>query len=152
MRSTHDEVDLELVVTSTSLVADRIRSLRLARRGGGELPAWSPGAHVDLTLGKDLVRQYSLCGDPENPLEWRVAVLREEHSRGGSSYLYETVDVGSVLGARGPRNHFPLVTAAAYLFVAGGIGITPLLRTRPTAVASMPTSSCAIGCTVDASS
>lgn len=137
MRTTRTEVDLELVVTSTTLVADRVRSLTLARPDGAQLPAWSPGAHIDLVLGKGLVRQYSLCGDPGNSQEWTVAVLREDHSRGGSTYLHEAVGVGTILRARGPRNHFPLVEAPAYLFVAGGIGITPLLpmiasvQTRP---------------------
>jgi ferredoxin-NADP reductase len=73
------------------------------------------------------VRQYSLCGDPGDTDAWTVAVLREEQSRGASSFVHDTLEVGTALAARGPRNHFPLVEAPAYLFVAGGIGIAPLL-------------------------
>lgn len=127
MRSTHDEVDLQLVVTATSVVADRIRSLTFQRTGAEPLPSWSPGAHVDLTLGGGMVRQYSLCGDPASIDEWTIAVRREDGSRGGSAYIHDSIDVGTVLPARGPRNHFPLVDAAQYLFIAGGVGIAPLL-------------------------
>jgi ferredoxin-NADP reductase len=75
----------------------------------------------------DLVRQYSLCGDPTDPHRLTVAVLREPESRGGSAYVHEKLAVGSTVTVRGPRNHFPLVSAPRYLFIAGGIGITPLI-------------------------
>jgi ferredoxin-NADP reductase len=127
MRSTHGEVDLQLVVTATGSVADRVRSITFQRLGGGSLPSWSPGGHVDLTLGNDLVRQYSLCGDPANADEWTVVVGREDGSRGGSAYVHDSIDVGTVLPVRGPRNHFPLVDAPKYFFIAGGVGIAPLL-------------------------
>ena len=127
MRTTHDEVDLELLVTRTELVADRIRQLTLRRRDGGPLPAWTPGAHIDLAVGGGLVRQYSLCGDPADGQEWTVAVRREDPSRGGSAYVHDSLGVGTLLSARGPRNHFPLVDAKDYLFIAGGIGIAPLV-------------------------
>jgi len=125
VRTTHDEVDLELVVTATAPLADRIRALTLTSRAG-RLPSWTPGAHIDLAFG-DHIRQYSLCCDPADDTSWTVVVQREEQSRGGSAYAHEQVDVGTVLAGRGPRNHFPLVDAAAYLFIAGGIGVTPLV-------------------------
>jgi ferredoxin-NADP reductase len=90
------------------------------------LPAWEPGAHVDL-LGPDLVRQYSLCGDPGDLGSYRVGVLREPLSRGGSAWVHDELVQGARLEVRGPRNHFPLQSADDYLFIAGGIGITPLL-------------------------
>ena len=127
VRTTQSEVELELVVTATDLVADRVRRISLRRNDGGDLPAWAPGSHVDLTVGEGQVRQYSLCSDPENLEAWTVAVLLEHSSRGGSAYVHESLRVGTVLPARGPRNHFPLVDAPAYLFIAGGIGIAPLL-------------------------
>ncbi|MEU6145578.1 PDR/VanB family oxidoreductase [Streptomyces sp. NPDC047081] len=93
----------------------------------GPLPRWEAGAHIDLVLDDGMVRQYSLCGDPDDSGAWRIAVLREDEGRGGSRFLHERVGVGSRIPVRGPRNHFPLVRADGYRFVAGGIGITPLL-------------------------
>jgi ferredoxin-NADP reductase len=127
MRSTHGEVDLEVVVVAMARMGDRVRRLVLRRREGGPLPAWAPGAHIDLTFGPGLVRQYSLCGEPNDTDVWNVAVLREDQSRGGSAFVHDTLEIGTTLAARGPRNHFPLVDAPDYLFIAGGIGITPLL-------------------------
>ncbi|MEU0312871.1 PDR/VanB family oxidoreductase [Nocardioides sp. NPDC006273] len=74
-----------------------------------------------------MTRQYSLCGNPDDRMTWRVAVLREENGRGGSRYIHEEVREGEQVLARGPRNHFPLLPGAGYHFIAGGIGITPLL-------------------------
>jgi ferredoxin-NADP reductase len=102
-------------------------SLRLMRADGGVLPAWGPGAHLDVVLPSGLVRQYSLCGDLEDRCSYRVAVLREANSRGGSREIFESALVGRSLTVRGPRNHFELVEGPAYCFVAGGIGITPIV-------------------------
>lgn len=118
---------IELTVREVATVADDCVVLVLERPDGGELPDWAPGAHIDLVLGDDLVRQYSLCGDPADTSRWRIGVLREPKSRGGSRFIHDTVREGSTLTVRGPRNHFPLVTADHYLFVAGGIGITPIM-------------------------
>jgi len=94
--------------------------------GSGAFPSWQPGAHVDLELPGGVVRQYSLCGRPGDA-ELRVAVLREPHGRGGSQAIHAQVHPGTPLRVRGPRNHFRLRPADFILFVAGGIGITPLL-------------------------
>ncbi|WGL51350.1 PDR/VanB family oxidoreductase [Nocardioides sp. BP30] len=120
------EHELELRVSAIDAPADGVRRLRLVDPSGGTLPAWQPGAHVDLHLG-DLVRQYSLCGDPDDASTWTVAVLREPEGRGGSSFVHDKLAEGDLVQVRGPRNHFPLLPAPRYLFVAGGIGITPLL-------------------------
>jgi ferredoxin-NADP reductase len=93
---------------------------------GAALPEWHPGAHIDLVLTDDLVRPYSLCGAPSEDT-WRVGVLREPASRGGSIHVHDHVREGDRLTVRGPRNNFPLVDASSYLFVAGGIGVTPML-------------------------
>ncbi len=90
----------------------------------GSLPSWQPGAHVDLVLPSGLVRQYSLAGGSGEAYE--VAVLREPDGRGGSAEIHR-LKVGARIEVRGPRNKFPLVDAPAYLFIAGGIGITPFL-------------------------
>jgi ferredoxin-NADP reductase len=108
-------------------VADGVVTLTLAAPDGGRLPDWSPGAHVDLTLDNGLTRQYSLCGDRWDAYRYRVGVLLEPAGRGGSSYVHEQLEPGHVVGLGGPRNNFPLVPAESYLFVAGGIGITPVL-------------------------
>ncbi|MGW4979542.1 PDR/VanB family oxidoreductase [Streptomyces mirabilis] len=119
--------ETELVVTEREFVANGVLSLTLRHPLGEELPAWEPGAHVDVVLGGGLERQYSLCGDPADRRAWRIAVLREPNGRGGSSYVHEQLGAGDKVRVRGPRNHFALAPAARYRFVAGGIGITPIL-------------------------
>jgi ferredoxin-NADP reductase len=125
-KTTVREHEAELVVESVERVAEGVVALTLVDPDGGTLPAWTPGAHVDLELG-DLVRQYSLCGDPTDARSYTVAVLREPESRGGSAYVHESLAAGSRVVVRGPRNHFALVSAPRYRFIAGGIGITPML-------------------------
>ncbi|QWF84411.1 PDR/VanB family oxidoreductase [Amycolatopsis sp. CA-230715] len=120
-------VDGEAVVRRAELVADGVLSLELAAPDGGPLPRWEPGAHISVVLGSGLVREYSLCGDPGDRDVYRIAVLDEPGGRGGSRELHRTAVPGARLGFRGPRNHFPLRSAADYLFIAGGIGITPIL-------------------------
>ena len=94
---------------------------------GLALPKWQPGAHIDLRLGADLIRQYSLVKPRTSSSAWVVAVLVEQDGRGGSKLIEKNLRVGTLVKASGPRNHFPLVAAESYLFVAGGIGITPML-------------------------
>ncbi|HEY1689782.1 MAG TPA: PDR/VanB family oxidoreductase [Solirubrobacteraceae bacterium] len=107
--------------------AEDVLSLVLRRPDGGAMPQWEPGAHIDLLLPAGLERQYSLCGDPSDEHSWTVAVLHERDSRGGSRWIHTELKQGEVLGVRGPRCNFPLVAADSYLFIAGGIGITPLV-------------------------
>jgi ferredoxin-NADP reductase len=116
-----------LTVRAISHAAEHCIELVLESPGGSALPEWAPGAHIDVILGDELVRQYSLCGDPADKTHWRIGVLREPNSRGGSRFLHDSVSPGSSLSVRGPRNHFPLVPSDDYLFIAGGIGITPIL-------------------------
>ncbi|MEV5454957.1 PDR/VanB family oxidoreductase [Streptomyces sp. NPDC052535] len=104
-----------------------VLALTLRHPLGEPLPAWEPGAHVDVVLGPGLERQYSLCGDPADRTRWRIAVLRETDGRGGSAHVHEEVRTGDKLRVRGPRNNFRLEPAPRYRFVAGGIGITPIL-------------------------
>ncbi|MGY1593552.1 PDR/VanB family oxidoreductase [Geodermatophilus sp. SYSU D00708] len=127
MHTTHDEVDLHLQVAARRTGAEGVVVLDLRDPSGGELPAWSPGAHIDLKLREGLVRQYSLCGDPNDRSVWRIGVLREPESRGGSEHVHESLVEGVEVDVRGPRNNFELVDSPKYLFVAGGIGITPIL-------------------------
>ena len=124
---TSTETDLDLVVTGREDATEGVVVLTLADPAGTELPPWSAGAHVDLVLAPDLVRQYSLCGDPADRSAYRVGVLREPAGRGGSAAVHDRLHEGTAVHVRGPRNGFPLQPAARYLFLAGGIGITPLL-------------------------
>ncbi|GAA4352093.1 PDR/VanB family oxidoreductase [Angustibacter luteus] len=126
-RTTLKEFEADLIVRDAEVVAADVVSLTLTATRGEALPAWTPGAHIDLLLDDDLTRQYSLCGNPIDAASWRVGVLRAPASRGGSTYVHEQLAPGRTVRVRGPRNHFPLVASPAYLFVAGGIGITPLL-------------------------
>lgn len=123
------EYEAELEVLEASAAAEDVIALTLGHPHGEDLPPWTPGAHIDLILGDqgdEIVRQYSLCGSPAEPGRWRVGVLKAPDSRGGSKAVH-ALDVGAKVRVRGPRNHFPFVAAKRYLFVAGGIGITPLL-------------------------
>lgn len=117
---------IEATVSRVERVADEVVSLTLCPRHGDTFPEWAPGAHIDVEIAPGLIRQYSLCGNPSDRAEWRIAVLREPHGRGGSVRV-STVRTGDQLSLRGPRNHFPLDSAQGYLFIAGGIGITPIL-------------------------
>jgi ferredoxin-NADP reductase len=115
---------LRLRVTRHERVADGVVQLRLE---GRNLPRWEPGAHLDLVLPSGLVRQYSLCGDPADTSSYTVATRLAEDGRGGSREVHERLREGLTVEVRGPRNRFPLIDAPAYVFVAGGIGITPIL-------------------------
>lgn len=122
-----DPLDLlDLVVAERRQEAAGVVSLTLRRPDGLPLPAWEPGAHVDLLLGDGLERQYSLCGG-QDPANYRIAVLLQAAGRGGSARVHAELHPGVRVRARKPRNHFPLESASAYRFVAGGIGITPIL-------------------------
>jgi ferredoxin-NADP reductase len=121
------EHEAGLVVAARRDEAAGVVSLTLRHPGGEPLPAWEPGSHIDLVLGEGLVRQYSLCGDPADTAAWTVGVLREPDGRGGSAYVHDKLAEGAAVTVRGPRNHFALRPAARYLFVAGGIGLTPIL-------------------------
>ncbi len=120
-------IDSALTVTAKEVVSDGVMALTLTHPAGRRLPDWAPGAHIDLILPTGVTRQYSLCGDRWDPRSYRIGVLREPAGRGGSVYVHDVLAVGDSIGIGGPRNNFPLVPAPKYLFIAGGIGITPLI-------------------------
>lgn len=120
-----------VVVTRAEPEAEGVLGVTLADPAGGRLPAWSPGAHLDLVLPEGdahgEARKYSLCG-PADSGDWRIAVLREPDSRGGSRWMHESVREGTELHVRGPKNHFRLdETRDHHVLIAGGIGITPII-------------------------
>jgi ferredoxin-NADP reductase len=138
MSTTHEETNLDLVVQHKYDAADGVVVVGLCTADGSPLPKWEPGGHIDLHLGVDgaLVRQYSLCGDPDDRSCWSVAVLREADGRGGSVFVHDVLVPGATVQVRGPRNHFPFRQSERYLFIGGGIGITPLIPMMAAAEAS----------------
>ena len=116
-------------VEQVTRVADDIVKLRLKSLNDQPLPRWTPGSHIDVECGSpQVVRQYSLCGEPGESQIVEIAVLLEPAGRGGSAWIHANVKAGDHLKIRGPRNHFRLdESAAKFIFVAGGIGITPIM-------------------------
>jgi ferredoxin-NADP reductase len=120
------EFTTDLIVRGRSTPVEGVVVLDLAHPENQDLPRWGPGAHIDVILNDGLTRQYSLCGDPRDSDIWRVGVLLDPNSRGGSRYVHQNLNEGATVRVRGPRNHFALVDAQHYRFIAGGIGITPI--------------------------
>lgn len=114
-------------VARKEMVARRVVSLVLERTDGATFHSWDPGAHIDIHLTDELTRQYSLCPAEHPETELRISVLREPESRGGSEWVHDRIAVGDELTVSEPRNNFPMLPSRKYLFVAGGIGITPML-------------------------
>ena len=113
-------------ISETIVLAKGVLGVRLIPVAGGNLDVWHPGAHVTLYLPNGLERQYSLCGDPAARGHFDIAVLKKRGSTGGSKWIHENAKVGTELEVSAPRNHFELEPATEYVFVAGGIGITPI--------------------------
>nr|AAV33662.1 MnbB [Comamonas sp. JS46] len=118
---------LKVKITSKALEARDIVSLELLSLDGAELPAFEPGAHIDLHVLPGVVRQYSLCGSPLLRHGYRVAVLRDPASRGGSAAVHDVLNEGDIVTIGMPTNLFPLAVSPHSLLFAGGIGITPIL-------------------------
>jgi vanillate O-demethylase ferredoxin subunit len=119
---------IKVRVASRAQAAEDIVRLDLVCPEGHDLPAFDAGAHVDLFLGNGLTRQYSLCNDPADRGRYRIAVLREPASRGGSTYVHQVLTEGALLEISAPRNLFALdETARDHLLFAGGVGVTPIL-------------------------
>ncbi|MGP4090051.1 ferredoxin reductase, partial [Streptomyces sp. KR55] len=112
------ENPLQLIVRRMTWEAEGVLSVELAHSEGKPLPAWTPGAHLDVHVGGQ-VRQYSLCGDPHDTDTYRIGVLNEPSSRGGSRYVHTQLRPGQSVTVSEPRNHFALEDADAYVFVAG---------------------------------
>jgi len=126
---------LTLTVVDRQVVArdENVVALTLAAADGAPLPQWHPGSHLDIHLPSGRVRQYSLCGDPARRAEYRIAVRRIPDGGGGSVEVHDHLPTGSTVTTSGPRNAFPLAVPGygsptqRLRFIAGGIGITPIL-------------------------
>lgn len=119
---------MPLRVTRNDRIADGIHLLEFRASGGGELPAFSAGAHIAIHLPNNVLRKYSLCNDPAERDRYQIAVKREANGRGGSKALIDNTRVGDILMVATPVNDFGLPPRGTdFLFIAGGIGVTPMV-------------------------
>lgn len=124
----HADTPMPLRIAGIGQAARSVRTFELVQPDGSDLPPFTPGSHVTVQTPGGLLRKYSLCNSPAERHRYLIAVKREEGSRGGSASMHEQAREGDVLPTSRPDNAFPLVDKArAYLFIAGGIGITPIL-------------------------
>lgn len=130
------ELETVVRVEGKRHVSDGVVALTLSHVEGHSLPRWEPGAHVDLVIEGVHTRQYSLSGDPADTRTFRLGILRDAAGSGASLYVHDRLQQGDIVRVRGPRNNFPLVESPKYLFIAGGIGITPILPMIATAEAA----------------
>lgn len=124
--SQRDENLQRLVVREVNDIAQGIKEFIFENPAGQDLAEWTVGSHIVLRLGNGLSRQYSLTGDLRDRKRYTIAVLHTTQSRGGSEWLHQELHVGDVIGVVGPHNNFELTSAQQYVFIAGGIGITPI--------------------------
>ena len=119
---------IKVKVKKVTQEADGVRSFILAKKGLFKLPPYSPGAHIDVHCGEGVIRQYSLCGLPNDRRHFQIAVRQVDRSRGGSDLMHMEVKEGDWLEIGSPRSNFPLDEGSPYsILIAGGIGITPII-------------------------
>ena len=119
---------IRVQVTKAEAMADRVTRYEFASLDGSPLPEWTAGAHLDIVVAPEFLRQYSLSGDPANRNRYQVGVLREDTGRGGSKLMHRIFTPGRKIFVSKPINHFPLdETATRSLLLGGGIGITPMI-------------------------
>lgn len=125
------EATMKLKVIDKQQLSPRVVGLTLGYENVTEtLPAWDPGAHIQLTLNtqkEEFFRQYSLCSSHHDLNTWQIAILREQAGRGGSQYIHEQVQIGDEIEVGQPKNHFSFKKDQHCVFIAGGIGITPII-------------------------
>lgn len=125
---THADTQMPLRVDAITDVAEGIRSFELVQPDGSELPSFTPGSHVKVQTPSGELRKYSLCNDAAERHRYVITVKREDAGQGGSLSMHRALKVGDTLPTAVPDNAFPLVEKArSYVFIAGGIGITPIL-------------------------
>jgi reductive dehalogenase len=123
-----DSPVMQVEVTKAEVIATGITKYEFRAPDGGDLPPWQAGAHLDIVVAPEFLRQYSMSGDPADRSCYQIAVLREEEGRGGSKLMQRIFTVGRRVFISRPLNHFPLVAEASNsLLMGGGIGITPMI-------------------------
>jgi phthalate 4,5-dioxygenase reductase subunit len=119
---------MQLRVTRNERIADGIHLLEFQDAAGAPLPPFTAGAHIAIRTPNGLLRKYSLCNDPAERTRYQVAIKREANGRGGSIDLIDRVKAGDVLTVAAPVNDFGLPQRAQdFIFIAGGIGVTPMM-------------------------
>jgi len=119
---------IQVEITQAEVMVDGVTKYEFRPVDGGELPAWQAGAHLDLVVAPEFLRQYSMSGDPQDRSKYQIAVLREDQGRGGSKLLHRIFNVGRKIFISRPINHFPLdPQASKSILMGGGIGITPMI-------------------------
>lgn len=125
---THADTQMPLRVSAIIDVAEGVRSFELVQPDGSELPPFTPGSHIKVQTPSGSLRKYSLCNDPAERHRYVIAVKRDDAGQGGSISMHTQLQAGDILPTSVPDNAFPLVeNARSYTFIAGGIGITPVL-------------------------
>jgi phthalate 4,5-dioxygenase reductase subunit len=124
---TPSDPDLSLLIARRDEIASGIHAFELQSPDGGELPEFTAGAHIAVRTPNGMVRKYSLCGDPAQSNRYMIAVKREHPGTGGTNNLIDEANVGDTLMVSAPQNDFELArNAKQFVFIAGGIGITPI--------------------------
>lgn len=119
---------IDVLIKKKNIEANGIVSFELTNVDDKKLPEAAPGAHIDVLVSRDITRQYSIYNDSKKTNSYKIAVLKDPNSRGGSTALHENIKEGDVISISEPRNLFELnYDAPSYILVAGGIGITPIL-------------------------
>lgn len=119
---------IDMIVQAREDLAPGVVALSLSPADDSRLPSWEPGDHIDMRVGDGSFRSYSLCGDPDESDAWKIAVRLDPSGRGGSRYLHSFAQSGARLHVRGPKSGLRLNgEARSHRFIAGGIGITPIL-------------------------
>ena len=125
---THADTQMPLRIARAFDVAEGVRAFELVLADGSELPPFTPGSHVKVQAPNGALRKYSLCNDPAERQRYVITVKRDTGGQGGSISMHDDAQEGEILPTSLPDNAFPLVdNAKSYLFIAGGIGITPIL-------------------------
>ena len=119
---------IDVIISKREDQADAVAVFELTAKDGADLPAFEAGAHIDVHVTPDIVRQYSLSNDPASTGHYRLGILKDPQSRGGSDAIHANFQAGTELQVSTPRNHFPLnLDAERTILIGGGIGITPML-------------------------
>lgn len=119
---------IRVQITLAERMTDEITKYELSALDGAELPEWTAGAHLDIVVAPEYLRQYSMSGDPADRSRYQIGVLHERHGRGGSALMYRIFRAGRKIFISHPINHFPVNEAARRsLLLAGGIGVTPMI-------------------------
>ncbi|MEC4723404.1 PDR/VanB family oxidoreductase [Noviherbaspirillum sp. CPCC 100848] len=119
---------MQLRIASAQFAAEGIKTFEFVHPEGKALPPFTPGSHIKVEVPNGLIRKYSLCNDPNDNSRYMITVKRDDSGQGGSKSIVDEAKEGDLIRVSEPDNAFPLVTnASSYLFIAGGIGITPIL-------------------------